>query len=234
MNWAMRQGDRLSKFPLNDPEHRACVLQNVCFVHGNLTFYVSPVLENIIPTDYLPLGFDGKVVHTGHLRGFTTPIQTKYETIPTSYEWSNVSLTFYDANSWSFNYGHYLIDNVIPTFIMAKLFNLPFTPSQQIFETKCRLFTILEESFSRRRIEYNKSLGTYQQGCLRHLEGFAHYFYDYKPLFLDEYRHRSLCFRRLTVGQGSAFGLKSVGKSRCATYLFLVFVLHLHLVLFPI
>lgn len=161
LNWAMRQGNKLSKFPLNDPEHRACLLRNVCFSQGNLTYFVTAFHNSIYPKDYLPEGFNGNVVHTGHLRGFTVPIQTQVGLIPLNYEWSNSSVAFFDANSWSFNYGHYLIDNVIPTFIATKLFNFPYRNIQQVFETKCRLFSVLEEGFSRRRIDYNKSLGNY-------------------------------------------------------------------------
>jgi hypothetical protein len=212
MNWAMRQGEQLSKFPLNDPEHRTCVFRNVCFVNGDLTYFVTGFHRLNVPIDYLPEGFNGRMTHVGHLRGFTKTVKTVVGTIPTSYEWSNKSLTFFDANSWSFNYGHYLIDNVIPAFAAAKLFNLKFVNTQQIFETKCRLFTTLEEAFSQRAVDYNRSLGTYQDTCLKHIDGFAKYFFDSSPLYLDEMEGKSLCFKKLFTGQGSTFGLKSVGN----------------------
>lgn len=212
LSWAMRQGDQLSKFPMNDPEHRACLLRNVCIDHGNLTYYVTDFHHANIPADYLPEGFGGRVTHLAHLRGFTMPIQTVVGTIPKTHAWSEVPLTYLDANSWSFNYGHYLIDNVLPAFTAAKLFNLPFSDSQQIFETKCRLFTTLEEAFSRRRVDFNKSLGTYQSVCLERLNGMGQYFFDHLPLYVDDVRDSALCFKKLMVGQGSAFGLKSVGE----------------------
>jgi len=94
--------------------------------------------------------------HTGHLRGFTIPIKMMYS--PLSSVGFNLSsstmvllskkLTFLDANSWSFNYGHYMIDNVIPAYTAAKVFNIPFVNAQQLFETNCRLFSTLEPGTS--------------------------------------------------------------------------------------
>lgn len=229
LSWAMRQGDQLSKFPMNDPEHRTCLLRNVCIDHGNLTYYITDFHHANIPIDYLPEGFNGRVTHLAHLRGFTMPIETVVGNIPKKHIWSEIPLTYLDANSWSFNYGHYLIDNVLPAFTAAKLFNLPFSDSQQIFETKCRLFTTLEESFSRRRVDFNKSMGTYQSVCLERLNGMGEYFFDHLPLYVDDIRSSALCFKKLMVGQGSSFGLKSVGKCVIFTSYVNLFVIMFYL-----
>ena len=179
----MRQAT-YKKFPLNDPEHRTCLLRNVCVLNGTLFFFQRNQTADedksrslSLPLDFTPqginlkwysfvyyitktflLGFDGNMFHTGHLRGFTIPIKMLYGSLSQlisdgnksglNFKYSTISmskmLTFLDANSWTFNYGHYMIDNVIPAFTAAKVFNLPFVQTQQLMETNCRLFSTLE------------------------------------------------------------------------------------------
>ena len=99
-------------------------------VDGELTFYVSANKNTYLSgmKDYLPEGFDGgKMLHTGHLRSFTMPIKTVVGAVPEAYSFHHSKIAFLDANSWSFNYGHYFIDNVIPTFTAAKVHTAHYT-----------------------------------------------------------------------------------------------------------
>jgi hypothetical protein len=96
----------------------------------------------------------------------------------------------------------------------AKIFNLPFEGTQQLFETNCRLFSILEPAFADRIVTYNRSMGTYRQACLAKLDGMYAHFYDKKPQYLDDMQSSTMCYRKLMVGQGSTFGLKSIDLSR--------------------
>eukprot|EP01031_Cornospumella_fuschlensis_P036554 gene36554-44344_t len=113
-------------FPLNNPEFRMCLYRNICIVNGTLTYYKK---AGNVPSDYLPEGFEGRIHHLSYLRGFTMPIATHTGPIPADSTFHDAKLVFLDSNSWSFNYGHYLHDNVIPTFTAAKVFNLPFADS---------------------------------------------------------------------------------------------------------
>lgn len=203
-------------FPLNDAAHRTCLFRNLCSVQGQLTYYskYSKTDSIQVPLEYLPKGFKGNIFHVAYLRAFTLPIKTTYGSIPEEYSFSKTDLTFLDANSWSFNYGHYLIDNVIPAFMASKLFNLQFDGSQQLYETTCRLFSILEPAFSDRIVTYNRSMGTYQQACLAKLNGMNHYFFNNQPMYLDQLQNNNICFKKLIVGHGSTFGLKSIDLSR--------------------
>ena len=142
------------------------------------------------------------------------PVQTVYSEIPSSYPFHNVTNIFLDSNSWTFNYGHYLNDNVMPTFVSAKLFQLNFQDSQQLFETSCRLFSTLEAAFANRIVTYNRSMGTYRQACLHRLNTMWPYFYNHPPLYVDDYTQQTICFKHLITGAGSTFGLKSLDLSR--------------------
>eukprot|EP01034_Spumella_vulgaris_P024800 gene24800-31180_t len=148
------------------------------------------------------------------LSSFTVPVHTAVGAVPKEYPYSPVNLTFLDANSWSFNYGHYINDNVLPTYYAARLFNLEFTNVQQLFETNCRLFSTLEEGFSKRVITYNHSMGTYRRGCLDKIDVMYYHFYNHRPLYIDDLTSSNLCFRQLVTGQGSSYGLKSIDLGR--------------------
>ncbi len=199
-------------FPLNDPEFRTCLYKNVCMVNGDFSFYVRK--NSSTPKDFTPEGFGGNVNHLAYLRGFTVPVHTVTGEIPTDYKYSPIDLTFLDANSWSFNYGHYINDNVLPTYYASRLFNLPFIGSQQLFETNCQKFSTLDQSFTNRLVTYNHSMGTYHQACLEKVDKMYDHFFDHRPLYLDQMKDQTLCFKRLMTGQGSSYGLKSIDLGR--------------------
>lgn len=201
-------------WPLNNPEFRTCHYRNVCLVNGTLTFFQKYPKDGPVPAEYLPSGFGGNVNHLSYLRAFTMPVSTEYSAIPAQYPFHNVKYAFLDANSWSFNHGHYLNDNVMPTFAASKLFRFPLEEAQQVFETKCRLFSTLEEAFSHRVVQYNRSLGTYQQACLNRLNSMWPHFYNHQPMYVDDLRSQSLCFKNMITGQGSSYGLKSLDLTR--------------------
>jgi hypothetical protein len=201
-------------FPLNNPEFRTCHYKNICLVNGSLVYYHKYSQSELVPKEYLPAGFEGNVNHLSYLRGFTMPITTVYEVIPKNAKFHTTKYLFLDSNSWSFNYGHYMNDNVMPTFVASKLFNFPLEEAQQLFETRCRLFSTLEPSFSERLVQYNKSMGSYAHACMEKLTNLWSHFYNYPPLFIDDLRQETLCFSNLITGQGSTFGLKSIDLSR--------------------
>lgn len=209
---SMRQAS-VTVFPLNDAAHRTCLFKDVCAVNGKLTYF-SKYGPDRVAIDYIPQGFNGNIFHVAYLRAFTLPINTIVGPMPAEYLYSKTDLTFLDANSWSFNYGHYLIDNTIPNFMAAKIFNLPIKGSQQLFENNCRLFSTLEPAFADRIVTYNRSMGTYRQACLAKLDGMYAHFFDKAPLYLDQMESTTMCFKKLMVGQGSTFGLKSIDLSR--------------------
>jgi hypothetical protein len=209
-------------WPLNDPEFRSCHFRNICLINGTLTYFQKYAKgdSSFVSNEYLPNGFnDGYICHLSYLRAFTMQIKTEYETaIPSSLPFHDIPLVFLDSNSWSFNYGHYLNDNIIPTFMIAKLFNLNFENSQQLFETSCRLFSTLEPAFANRIVTYNRSMGTYRNACLQRLNSMWIFFYKKPPIYVDDYVGNSLCFQNLIIGQGSMFGLKSLDLSRGLYY----------------
>eukprot|EP01038_Epipyxis_sp_PR26KG_P006909 gene6909-9461_t len=203
-----------SRYPINEVDMRVCHMKNICLVNGTLTYFMNPKLKEVVPEDFTVNGFQGSMFHTGHLRGLTMPISVVYYEVPSNYIPHPSKITFLDAPSWSYNYGHYINDNVIPAFTAAKIFNLPFEGTQQLIETNCRLFTTLEEGFSARLVDYNHSMGTYRQACLAKFDGLHHYFFDNRPLYVDQMQSSQICFKNLIGGHGAAFGLRSLDLTR--------------------
>jgi len=218
-------------FPLNDPEFRTCHYRNVCLINGEITYYQKYEEAHHVPNDYLPSGFDGNVHHLSYLRGFTMPVKTVIGSIPADSRFNPVDVVFLDANSWSFNYGHYILDNIIPTYMTYQLFKhtlrvyndtsqeytIPdYRDSQQLFETNCYQFGTLDLAYTHRIVTYNRSMGTYQQACLHRLETMYPYFLNHAPLYANLMKEQqdNRCFRHLITGQGSTFGLKSIDLSR--------------------
>jgi hypothetical protein len=218
---SMKQAS-IKVFPLNNPEFRTCHYRNICLVNGTLTYfqkYPEGNGKNGIPKEFLPSGFNGNVNFLSYLRDFTMPVSTVVGSIPSDYSFSPIPVTFLDSCSWSFNYGHYLNDNIIPTFTTHRLFDFPlesYPNSQQLFETSCRQFSTLDAAFANRVVTYNHSMGTYRQACLERLNKMWVYFFKNPPLYVDDLaeRKQTMCFKHLITGQGSTFGLKSIDLSR--------------------
>jgi hypothetical protein len=202
------------RYPINEADTSVCMFNNICSLNGTLTYFVSERTKETVPTEYLPEGFGGNMFFTGHLRGLTLPIKTVVGKIPLNFKYHHVRLMFLDANSWSYNYGHYLNDNVIPTFAAAKVFNVPFEGSQQMLETYCGQFSTLEAGFADKVVDYNRSMGSYRQACLAKFEGLWKFFYDHPPIYLDKMQTTEVCFEKLIGGQGAAFGLRSLDLTR--------------------
>lgn len=218
-------------FPLNDPEFRTCHYRNICLVDGELTYFQKYEAKHKVPEEYLPSAFGGNVNHLSYLRGFTMPVKTVQGPIPSNYSFNSAGVVFLDSNSWSFNYGHYILDNIIPTFMAYHLFRdslsvynhttkeytIPdYRESQQLFETDCYLFGNLDLAFTHRIVTYNHSMGTYQHACLTRLNHMYTYFFQNHPLYanLMKSKQENRCFAHLITGQGSTYGLKSIDLSR--------------------
>jgi hypothetical protein len=59
--------------------------------------------------------------------------------------------------------------------------------------------------FSERKVDYNHSLGTYRQACLRNLENLWPNFFDHAPLYMDVLPtatpfDTAACFSKLIAG----------------------------------
>ena len=138
--------------------------------------------------------------------------------IPKDYQFDHTTrLHYYESNSYSYNYGHYLFDDVYPHFTMTEQFgySFPTITKRQVFSSSCREF-----GFSNIKAEeivaFNHSLGTYRQACTDRLNSKWKYFFDAPPVYLEPLYSNNICFQTLFMGQSSMYSLKNVDSSRAA------------------
>lgn len=213
----LRQSNTRNKFPLSDSQFRVCKFHNVCFKYGeypSLLFFEDPEAKqslpadfqlcNFKPTDHLHLGYVSYFTSSGMNKPFM-PISYIDEPIPDSLflhsDAQRVAMLV--AHSWD-NYGHHLMDVVIPMFTAALLYEIPISAIQPVFETNCKKFGLF-------RVEGEKNAV-----CASLVEQFATVLSDNYPVFLDDLNkpNKRVCFRTMIAGFGSAFGQGGFDLSR--------------------
>lgn len=179
-----------------------------------LIYYQDPNEIQELPIEYLISTFNNNLVYAGVSTPNTLVIRVESSTVPTNIAYDESEISFYDANSNSYNYAHYLLDNVFPHFAAAELFDVPFEGTKQIFETSCRHFGKHGERIAHGPIPYNMSLGSFRSACLHRLNHMWAYFFDYAPRYLEPVYSNDVCFHNVIAGQGAMLGLRSVNPSR--------------------
>ncbi len=134
--------------------------------------------------------------------------------LPEHIPFDESTLQFYDAHSNSYNFGHYILDNVMPHFIGADQFDLPLQSTRQIFETSCRRFGSQGDRMANTRVPFNASMGTFRSACLDKINSLWKYFFDFPPLYLEPLYTKDICFSNLLIGQSSTYGLHTIELAR--------------------
>eukprot|EP01038_Epipyxis_sp_PR26KG_P017163 gene17163-23644_t len=207
------------KFPdSNDPSFRICKFDNICWVDNQLVYYEDPIITNEVPIDFR---FGQLFLQYGEAYHLKLNLKIISESLPTDIPFVDAKVGYLDAHSNSYNYGHYLIDNVIPHFIASRIFNTDteFSFSRQIFFSSCKNFGSQPLSImAHRKVPFNESMGSFRQACLEKLNKMWIHFFDYPPFYLETVYNNNRCFKSIIAGQGSAFGLHSLNLG-LATYL---------------
>lgn len=146
------------EFPLNDPRFRVCRLRNVCFTYKTDAHNLPPTLvyfrreyedKQKTLSDEFSFQTMAKNIVAGQLsfkRILSDSASRKFTFMPVvvvdhgydTNKFQTKSTIFLDEPSWP-NYGHYLIDNVIPTYMAAEMFGIKFTKIQQLYLSSCTI-----------------------------------------------------------------------------------------------
>jgi nucleoside-diphosphate-sugar epimerase len=201
-------------FPLYRAQFRACKLHNVCWSNGELTYYEDPMFSKKKSLEKFSMASWKELFWFGSWATHASTFTVKREPLPIKDAvFDDAKYHFLDRNSASYNYGHYLLDNVAPTYIMAKQFNVDFNDTRQVFEHSCRQFDAWNESVSQTKLGFIDQ--TFREACVEKLNTWWKYFYNYPPMYLEPiFTQDNICFKTLFVGQGSTFGLKTGDSSR--------------------
>jgi nucleoside-diphosphate-sugar epimerase len=231
-------------FPIYDSNYRTCRLHNVCWLNEKLVYFENPLFKKpslhpfsmnswkeVKPGIGSHSDTSGNLFHMGTWTPHSLSFHVINEKIPSFLPFdgettesssgktssSSGKVHYLDGHSNAYNYGHYLLDNVMPHFITSLQFGIPFTGnSRQVFESSCKKFGSQWEKVAHTPIPFNTSMGTFRQACLKKLNSDWSYFFDYPPLYLEYPYSSDICFRTLMIGQSSAYGLKSLDLTRSA------------------
>ena len=202
------------KFPLLDPKFRTCKVRNVCWEKGQLIYYEHPTLKHNVDRDFLMEDINSEGFYAGQWSPEPFYFAVKNTSVPQHVPFDRSRIAYLDAHSNSYNYGHYILDNVFPHFVAAKLFDVDFTAGRQVFESSCKHFGSMPEKVAHYAVPFNSSLGTYRTACLEKMNMLWPFFFEKEPLYLEPVYTNSVCFDTILVGQGSTFGLKSADPSK--------------------
>ena len=183
---------------------RTCLLRDVCFVAGELTYFVDPDLERTTPEVFRlqsmlnrqPEGQFGRgtgFAYPGYLAGNRR--EARFLPRPVLGP-RPASLPFHDDDrvyimgelSNAQNYGHLLIDTILPTLSVAEAYGLPPRDTQYVGFVNCATMVMGADS---------TPLGSNADQCLRHVDRWMRPILERPPLFPP---HADGCFRRAIYG----------------------------------
>lgn len=203
------------QFPLaSNADFRVCHLKNMCFSEGKLLYYRDPNLATV-SSDFFPPAMNtshsGSMFYTGIIDFSIIPIHLIDVEMITNQSYPSKSkrrvrnkIAAFGATALSFNYGHYILDDVVPIFSAARIFNLPFDQIVQLLHHECDTLQDV--------LLYGIGPLTMRQACMERFNTMWPYFFNNAPKFLP--RENTICFDNIIAGHNIALGLRSLQLTR--------------------
>ncbi len=219
----------------NSDDPRTCLLENVCWIDQEFTFFQNPWADHLYPESLSIQSFASEgltvlqpvearlmtdSVHVFQQRLWAPVVQ--FQAIPRDVQWSAHAVHVLDSMSIGYNFGHFLLDSVLPVFIALDAFDLASSTedTQLVLSYDCSHFADVFYHV------HGAAQASKVALCQRHYDQWlADYFLNHPPLYLragatDGWRrgarggasggaskvHGPVCFHRLIVGHGAAFG----------------------------
>ena len=204
---------------------RVCLLRDVCFVQGELTYYVDPALAGAVPPHLQPAALGPHLAYLGYQmshfkRVFGAGERYKEAFAPTYVEgprpltlrYAPGAATIHALGAFSFpnNWGHLLIDTVLPALSSLEVFGYNHSDLQLL-----NLVTCATSHASGTPAEFSAQPGLTLGGmCEENLArwlapAFAH------PLLAPR-DFEDACFSRLLVGHEPPFSLDGLYLHRAS------------------
>ena len=203
----------------NDAIMRSCVLRDVCLVGGRLMYYVDPVLEDSTPAifrlktllDQKPVGMQPEMpgsvgtgfAYAGYLAGCNREgiylPELVYGPRPATLPFREDDRMYVMGElSNAQNFGHLLMDTILPTLSVAGAYGLPTHETQYVGLTSCE---------SMRMGQGETAQGKNSVQCQKNVERWLLPILDLPPLFPP---HADGCFRRLLYGHEHQLSLANM------------------------
>ncbi len=180
---------------------RTCLLRDVCFIGGRLTYFADPELEAALPAGFSLKDFAGALALDGYLQAkfgkLGGPSAPALEFGPRPAQlpfFSGSAATVHALGSLSFaqNWGHMLIDTILPVYAAAQAWGFAVPDVQLLSLDHCD--TMLTAGFE-----------GYSELCFKNLQRWV------EPLFAHPFlappHYHDTCFRQVLVGHNGGLSL---------------------------
>jgi hypothetical protein len=200
-NWKLQRTN--SAFPSGlDRTFTVCKFENICYVDGKLTFFGDPELFPHIPSSIKP--WTGMVA-TSYLKPRSLEITTQLGPMPDSLPLGEHDVYLLQSSSFSDNFGHMMIDDMMPGFIALDMFDLHTDAVRIIMNPGCffEQHWYMNPTYKIPRKEI----------CEKNYRLWSKYLWD-APIWMEKDTPKNVCFRTAIAGHSSAFSLSSLELAR--------------------
>jgi len=194
-----------------------CLLRDVCFEDGVLTYYEDPALAAVVPASMTmaTLAAEG-LVKVGYLQakfgmfGGTYSPRVLPQPRPPHllYPHDGVApsplVHALGQLSYAQNWGHVLVDTLLPALGVAEVFGFKFSEIQLLNLDSCETFQVHEAA--------GKDRGAARKACKQNLERWVHPILNHPLLFPETFNNT--CFRQLLVGHEASLSLAGMSAHR--------------------
>lgn len=193
---------------LTSPRHRLCMFNDVCIVNGAVTYYLDDTLESVSPigTSIQDIELFLSAHYFYHDLGKWKP-NIVHGPRPTELAFAPEERVYVlDELTYSENFAHLLIDNLLSAYAAFEVFGLDITEAQIIGMRDCDHF-----------LDKGLIIGGVpsEVACKRNVASWTAALFTY-PYLQPPYRN-NFCVRKLVAGQGPAFALSSSYAHRSTT-----------------
>ena len=194
-----------NEFPhANSLTRRVCKFENICRINGTFYFYSD--------TKSVPLAsFNGKLLRLGYKSHNEWSPVISLSSIPDGIPFSNLTYNLLYETSYSENFGHFLIDDMLPQFFAIDLWDIPTDDFQLIASKFCDLSDATSAGTFDKSSPLNPNT-TRKQTCINKYNTLYKYIFDAPIQILEE--TKDLCFKNLIAGHAHTFSLNSLELAR--------------------
>lgn len=203
-----------SKFPFaNDYQFKVCLFENVCVHDGGIEYFEDP--KSFAPASakisaWIKTG--DPLLSLGYIGPDWSP-KINFAALPRNLE-RKYELVLLDANSFTVNFAHFLLDNIYPQIHVLRLFNI---------KENAKILLINHNNCDDPRQSWENKSSIFNPHISRraHCNDLYHHFVP--SILGGSYRNLDemkglVCYRKLLAGQSSAFSLQSHDLSREIMY----------------
>ena len=190
----------------NSYKRRVCRFQNVCRINGTYYYYYDPKVVNPL------LSFtNGKFLRLGY-KSYDWIISSQVGKVPNSIPYSNTTYNLLYETSFSDNFGHFLIDDMLPQLFAFDMWDIPVTSDDVtlVISNFCELKEMTASGLVDIKSPLNPSI-TRKRACMKKYKEMLGYIFDFPLQTNDDV---DMCFKYLIAGQSHTFSLNSLTLGR--------------------